>query len=118
MKFERAISEGLIQSNPAVAVKRYSKPSKRRRALTLDELERLGAVLDDMEATGRVNGRGIDPAAALTLRLLALTGMRKSELLGAHTIARRGPREGLRWADLDLDAGTYELASHGGGSGG
>ena len=60
----------------------------------------------------------VHPAAALTLRLLALTGMRKSELLGHHTLARRGSREGLRWADVNLDAATYELASHGGGSGG
>lgn len=57
-------------------------------------------------------------APALALRLLTLTGMRKSELLGHHVKARRGPREGLRWADVDLDKGTYTLAAHGGGSGG
>ena len=124
--FEFARTEGLIDSNPAAGVRRYSKPSKRRRALTLDELAKLGKVLDALEANGNVTftdkgktvTHNVDPAAALTLRLLALTGMRKSELLGHHTLARRGSREGLRWTDVSLDAATYELASYGGGSGG
>ncbi len=123
---EHAISEGLVQVNVASAVKRYSKPPKRRRALTLDELASLGKVLHDVEGSGTVARTteggmtvtcDVDPAASLSLRLLALTGMRKSELLGHHTKARRGPREGLRWSDVDLDAGTYELAANGGGSG-
>jgi len=125
--FERAVTEGLVTTNPAAAVKRFSKPAKRRRALTLGELALLGNVLDGAEdaatvtvtqESGEATTHHVHPAAALTLRLLALTGMRKSELLGHHTRARRGPREGLRWGDVDLDAGTYELASHGGGSGG
>ena len=124
---EHARTEGLIGTNPAAAVKRYSKPSKRRRALTLDELAQLGKVLSIVEASATVtvvdeDGRSVThhvpAAAALTLRMLALTGMRKSELLGHHTRARRGPREGLRWSDIDLGAATYELAAHGGGSGG
>ena len=124
---ERGRTEGLITTNPAAAVKRYSKPPKRRRALTLDELAGLGKVLDTLEASdkvtvtdesGETSTHDVDPAAALTLRLLALTGMRKSELLGHHTKARRGPREGLRWSDVNLEGGTYELAAYGGGSGG
>ncbi len=116
--FERALTEGLISTNPAAPVKRYSKPAKRRRALTLDELARLGSVLDGVEAIGQLDGHAVDPAAAATLRLLAMTGMRRSELLGHQTKARRGPREGLRWSDLDLEAGTYALVAHGGGAGG
>ena len=116
--FERALTEGLISTNPAAPVKRYSKPAKRRRALTLDELARLGSVLDGVEAIGHLDGHAVDPAAAATLRLLAMTGMRRSELLGHQTKARRGPREGLRWSDLDLEAGTYALVAHGGGAGG
>lgn len=125
---ESARTEGLISGdNPAAAVKRYEPKPRRRRALNLDELAALGAVLDDVEASGAVTVADdagserryrVDPAAALTLRLLALTGMRKSELLGHHAAARRGPREGLRWAGVNLDAGTYELAAHGGGRGG
>lgn len=124
---ERARTEGLIQPNPAAVVKRYAKPAKRRRALTFDELARLGRVLDEVEASGKVIITGedgetttcrVDPAAAVSLHLLALTGMRKSELLGHHTKARRGPREGLRWGDVNLDAGAYTLAAEGGGSGG
>lgn len=34
--FELAITEGLIDSNPAAAIKRYAKPPEPRRALTLD----------------------------------------------------------------------------------
>lgn len=116
--FELAITEGLLVANPVGPVKRFNKPPKRRRALTLDELASMGKVLDGVERTGELGGRSMDKAAVLALRLLAMTGMRKSELLGHHTKARRGPREGLRWSDVDLDAGTYELASHGGGSGG
>ena len=125
--FEKARIEGLVSSNPAAAVKRYAKPPKRRRALTLDELAQLGKVLDEVEAgsTVTITSEGgetvahhVHPAAALALRLLVLSGMRKSELLGHEAKARRGPREGLRWADMDLEASTYELAAHGGGSGG
>jgi integrase len=125
---EYARTEGLISGdNPAAAVKRYDKQPKRRRALTTEELAALGAVLDKVEADkavtvteddGTEHTYGVDPAAALTLRLLVLTGMRKSELLGHHAAARRGPREGLRWGDVDLEAAEYELAAHRGGSGG
>lgn len=123
---EQAITEGLIDSNPAAAVKRFNKPPERRRALELDELARLGAVLDEAEATSTVTVTNDDgeteevhaaPEAARALRLLVLTGMRRSELLGHQTKARRGEREGLRWGDLDLDAGTYTLEAKGGGSG-
>ncbi len=115
---ELALAEGLIDRNPATAVKRYSKPSKRRRALTLEELASMGEALSEAERTGKLDGQPVDPAGVLAMRLLALTGMRKSELLGHHTSARRGPREGLRWADMDLDGRSYRLQSHGGGSGG
>ena len=126
--FEYARTEGLISGdNPAAAVKRYDKRPTRRRALTRDELAQLGKVLDEVEAGGTVTitdedgetvTHHVHPAAALALRLLVLSGMRKSELLGHEAKARRGPREGLRWADIDLEASTYELAAHGGGSGG
>lgn len=127
---QHAITERLIKDNPAKVVKRYTRKTeqrrKPRRALSLDELARLGKVLKAVEETGKVTVAdddgdattyAVDPAAALTLRLLVLTGMRKSELLGHHTKARRGPREGLRWSDLDLEARRYTLTASGGGSG-
>lgn len=47
--------------------------------------------------------------AVLAVRLLALTGFRRAELLGHTAKERRGPREGLRWADVDLDRGLVRL---------
>lgn len=123
---KRAVKRRLIDSNPAASVERYKPSPKRRRPVTLEELGALGQVLDDVEAgrkvevvdeDGEKKTYDVDAAAALTLRLLVLTGMRRSELLGHHAKARRGPREGLRWSDVDLEGATYELVAHGGGSG-
>jgi integrase len=107
--FERARVEQLRTDNPAAAVRPYRKPATPRRALSLPELARLGDALRAAE--------GDAPGAVAALRLLALTGMRRSELLGHAAKVRRGSREGLRWSDVDLDNGTYTLAAHGGGSG-
>lgn len=132
---EFARGEGLVTANAADGAKKYRKPGKKRRALTLDELAKLGEVLRIAEATGKVTcrekvtdkkgretekdvERPVARQAVTALRLLALTGMRRSELLGHMSKKYRGPREGLRWGDVDLDAATYTLAAVEGGSGG
>ena len=65
----------------------------RERFLTDNEFRRLGAVLDRAEADGGVSGH-----AVAAIRLLLLTGCRKSEILS------------LSWEDVDLAAGELRLA--------
>jgi len=90
-------------SNPCKLVIRHEEDGMRK-ALTRDEMLRLGEALRQAELE-----RVIHPSALLAVRLFALTGLRRSELLGHESKARRGDREGLRWGDVDLDAGTLRL---------
>jgi len=109
--------------NPCRHVERYAETG-RRRALTAEELTALGEVLVEAEKNGTVpvvkdgkpvkkNGKvvraRVSPAAVLAIRLLALTGFRRSEVLGQSMKNRRGKEEGLRWRDADLEAGLVHL---------
>ncbi len=58
----------------------------------LEEFRRLGRVLGEVEAEGKVCA-----SAVAAFRLLMLTGCRRNEILT------------LRWADVDLDAGEIQL---------
>ena len=63
-------------SNPCNALVKY--PERRReRFLTDSEFTRLGEALDEAEARG-----GVSASAVAAIRLLALTGCRRSEVLG------------------------------------
>ena len=69
-------------------------PERRReRFLTDAEFARLGQALDEAVDQGSTS-----PVAAAAIRLLMLTGYRKSEILT------------LRWTDVDLEAGELRLA--------
>ena len=77
--------------NPCRSTEKY--PERRReRFLTDAEFDRLGRVLD--EAVDRASA---SPIAVAAIRLLMLTGCRKSEILT------------LRWTDVDLEAGELHL---------
>ena len=79
-------------SNPCRAISEY--PGRRReRFLTESEFVRLGRALDEVEAKG-----GASASAVAAIRLLILTGCRKSEILG------------LRWKDVALDEAELRLA--------
>ncbi|MDE0702962.1 MAG: site-specific integrase [Rhodospirillaceae bacterium] len=78
--------------NPCRSVEKYPERS-RERFLTDAEFARLGRVLEETAESGTVS-----PLAAAAIRLLMLTGCRKSEILT------------LRWLDVDLDAGEIHLA--------
>ncbi len=78
-------------SNPCRRVKKY-KETVRTRYLSADELARLGDALADAEHT-----RTVAPAAIAAIRLLMLTGCRRSEILT------------LRWEYVDKDAGRLRL---------
>jgi hypothetical protein len=62
-----------------------------RRAFTAEELGALGEAMRVAEADGTVNA-----VAILTIRLIALTAFRRSEVLGHESKARRDGRQGLR----------------------
>ncbi|WP_040622728.1 tyrosine-type recombinase/integrase, partial [Rhodovulum sp. PH10] len=102
-------------TNPCSKIERYPE-STRERFLTADELARLGATLRQAETTGLP--WTIDPQRPISkhlakeenrrtllarvttaaVELLLFTGCRLSEVLN------------LRWAQVDLDAGTITLA--------
>ena len=77
--------------NPCRSVRRYKERSCER-FLTPEEFRRLGRVLRDAETDGSVW-----PPVIAALRLLLLTGCRKSEILT------------LRWDDVDRTAGELRL---------
>ena len=84
------VPDGL--SNPCRAIAEY--PGRRReRFLTEAELDRLGSALDEAETKG-----GASASAVAAIRLLMLTGCRKSEILN------------LRWEDVALDQAELRLA--------
>ena len=77
--------------NPCRFVKKYPDRSSER-FLSDQEFRRLGRVLGELEAEGKVSAN-----AAAAFRLLMLTGCRRNEILT------------LRWEDVDLDAGELRL---------
>jgi integrase len=88
----------LRPDNPARGIKRFPE-AKRTRFLSEAELEALGKALADA-----AHARLERPAIILAIRLLALTGCRRSEILG------------LSWDRLDLVKGVLWLADAKGGA--
>ena len=91
--FTWAEDGGLVlpEGNPCRRVKKHIE-RRRERYLSAQELARLGAAL------ARAEREASEPAAAiLAIRLLLLTGCRKSEILG------------LRWEDVDLERSCLRL---------
>ncbi|HEV7509210.1 MAG TPA: site-specific integrase [Thermoanaerobaculia bacterium] len=89
------------RENPCRFVERH-REQKRERYLTTAELERLGTALTAAEPSGRHGAHhrpdGKEhPSAIAAIRLLLLTGARKSEILT------------LRWSDVDLERGLLRL---------
>ena len=74
-------------------MKRYRVEKHHERFLTAEELHRLGQALRAAPREGLASTH-----AAAAIRLLVLTGCRRNEILG------------LRWEDLDLQAGEMRLA--------
>ncbi len=91
--FKMAEAWGLVPAgtNPCRGLRRY-RTRKRERFLTPAEFRRLGRALRDLEAEGRTWA-----AAVAAIRLLALTGCRRSEILDLH------------WDDVDRTAGELRL---------
>jgi integrase len=79
----KAVRWGFIGKNPASEVEDYDEDNLRERFLSSDEIRRL------LRATKRSASPILRPAVYLALQ----TGMRKSEMLG------------LRWSDVNFEAG-------------
>ena len=91
---DMAEDEGLRPrgANPCRSIEKF-RERPHERFLSEGELRRLGRVLE--AAAG--GGGGASPAAVAAIRLLVLTGCRRSEILG------------LRWEQVDLEAGELRL---------
>ena len=77
--------------NPCKFVRKYKEPGCER-FLSEEEFRRLGRVLGEVEAEGKVCA-----SAVAAFRLLMLTGCRRNEILT------------LRWADVDIEAGEIQI---------
>jgi integrase len=82
-----AVKWGWIDRSPA---SRASPPSPVKRDMSVPTPERLAKLISLAE--------GDDPVVATAIALAALTGARRGELVG------------LRWSDVDLDAGRVRIA--------
>ncbi len=91
--FNLAEAWGLVPpgQNPCTRLSLY-RTRPRERFLTSEEYRRLGRLLKDAEAAG-----SIWPPAITAIRLLLLTGCRRSEILN------------LKWDDVDRTAGDLRL---------
>lgn len=85
--FAFAMRRRLVPANPVATASVRKTDNKRDRFLSIEEVQRLGAALDELEAEG-VNSKAIDIA-----RLWALTGCRRNEIAG------------LRWSEIDFERG-------------
>lgn len=88
--FTFAMRKLLIDANPVRGVERY-KDAKRERYLSAGELARLGSALRQAENEGESR------VAVAAIRLLALTGCRKSEILT------------LKWDYVDIERSCLRL---------
>lgn len=78
-----AVDRGLVDTNPVTGVKRY-REGRRERYLSVAELERLGNAI-------QAAAQKELPGALTAIRLLALTGARRGEILNA------------RWENVDFE---------------
>jgi integrase len=90
--FAFALRRRLADSNPVTSASVRKTDNQRVRFLSIVEVQRLGAALDELEAAGA------NPKAINIARLWALSGCRRNEIAG------------LRWREVDLERGllTFE----------
>jgi integrase len=89
--FAFAVDAGYLDTNPVHGVAKF-KGKKNERFLSLSEIQTIGGVLSEME------GEGVNPKALSIIRLLALTGARRGEIVN------------LKRSEVDLDSRTLRLA--------
>ena len=85
-----ALDEGLLEANPAARLRKVGKPKPRERVLPAGDITKMWNALAAMETMTRENmartekGRMLSPATRSILRLLLLTGQRRSEVTEAQ----------------------------------
>jgi integrase len=89
--------------DPTAGIEPYPEKKYRER-FSLAQLAQLGEAIQEAEARGSLHS-----SALLAIRLLALTGMRRSEVTGHMQKIRRTETAGLRWADVDLESRIIRL---------
>jgi integrase len=99
-----AVSEGVIPNNPALGVRRPASGARTVR-LTPADYAALGTALN-AAAQG-----GANPTAIAAVRLLALTGCRKGEILGLHWVEVDEPARAFRLADSKEGASVRPIGS-------
>ena len=90
--FSFAKRREIVATNPCEIAAVRKSDNRRDRYLTLEEVARLGAAFDALEAEGE------KPKAIAIARLYALTGCRRDEIAG------------LRWSEVDFERGMLNLA--------
>ena len=90
--FAWGLEHGRVTGDNPFARVKLTAPPVRERFLTREEAVRLLGALADLESEADIN-----PTFADAIRLLMLTGARKTEVLG------------LRWAEVDLDRNLLRL---------
>ena len=83
--FAWGVEHGLVKANPFARIKLERAPV-RERFLSREEARRMIEALSDLEASGAVH-----PSFCDAIRLLLLTGARKTEILG------------LKWCEIDFE---------------
>jgi integrase len=99
-----AVNRGLRPDNPARGVKKFKLPH-RTRFLSASELARLGEALEQAATEGE------NPQAIAALRLLILTGCRKSEILGLQWDWMRWERSCIELPDSKTGAKIVPLGT-------
>lgn len=90
--FSFAQRRRIVTANPVATASVRKTDNRRERYLSVEEVKRLGAALEELEAEG-ANKKAID-----IVRLLALTGCRRNEIAG------------LKWSEVDFALGRLVLA--------
>ena len=91
--FEFAIRRNMMAANPCRLANVRRGDNRRERYLSLTEIGALGRAIAELETTGKIN-----PKAANIIRLLLLTGCRRSEI------------NRLRWNEIDFPGNRLVLA--------
>lgn len=89
--FSFAQRQRIVPGNPVAAASVRKTDNRRERFLSLEEVKRLGAALETVEADGA------NPMAVNQARLWALTGCRRNEIAG------------LKWSEVDFGRGLLIL---------
>ncbi len=92
--FQIAVTHGQIERLPTEGIKR-NREAASENLLTIEELGRIGAALNEMEQEGRTSICHIE-----LIRLLALTGSRFGEIAS------------LRWSDVDFERGELQPSTY------